>query len=172
MSNPKKPTQRPQKGRVRPANKPSASGETGPAPEVPSGCLDSKSQEVPNTGALPYLDLLLKCERHVIDAINDETKLKDEIVHFRSHLPGLLYRLWELQSEKLAITQYLLDSSAKVVEVCEAFPDLSATQSESSVTHGVYQDLAVLELHEEESLSELQKAINNLMNSFNPMTPD
>lgn len=176
MSNPKKPTQRPQKGRARPANKPSGSGETGPAPEVRSGCHDSSSQEEPNTGPLPYLDLLLECERHVIDAVNDKRKLKDAIVSFRSHLPGLLRRLWELQTEQQAIMDYLIDSSMDVMKVCEKSPGLPATYVANKVTHEVAREvflkLALLANHQRKDQSELEEVINSVMKGHYPMSPD
>jgi|GEM_PF-5136997 len=172
MSNPKKPTQRPQKGRVRPANKPSGSGETGPTPEVLSGCNDSSSQEEPTTSFFLHLDLLLKCEFHVLGAISDDPKLVDATIRFRAHLPGLLHRLWELQSEKLAITEYLHDSSAEVVRLCEEFPGLPATHSANEVARKVFRDFAELVEHQLKSLSELENAINSVVNGYYPMTPD
>ena len=121
---------------------------------------------------LLHLNLLLKCEFHVLGAISDDPKLVDATIRFRTHLPDLLHRLWELQSEKLAITQYLLDSSAKVIQVCEEFPGLLAKHSANVVAREVYQALSELVEHQLKSLSELENAINSVVNGYYPMTPD
>lgn len=172
MSNPKKPTQRPQKGRVRPANKPSGSGETGPAPEVRSGCDDRSDREEPKTDFLLHLDLLMKCQCHVIDAISDDPELVDAAVRLRCHFPGLLHRLWEMQSEKLGMTKYLLDSSVKAMQVCEAYPGLPEANSANELARQVFRDLEGLLEHQRKSVSELEKAINDVINGQYPMSPD
>lgn len=172
MAKSKKPAQRPQKGRVRPANKPSGSGETGPAPEVPSGCDDGSGWEEPKTDFLVLLDLLTKGQCHVIDAISDDPHLVDAAVRLRCHFPGLLHRLWEMQSEKLGMTKYLLDSSAKAMQVCETYLGLPEANSAYELARQVFRGLEELLEHQRKSVSELEKAINDVLNGHYPMTPD
>lgn len=172
MSNSHKPTRRPRNGRSRPENVPSGFGETGPYTEMQSGSSDASFWEELNMSYRLFIEMLMDCERRVIDAMSDDPNLTDELVRFKSLLPRHLVRLIELQGEKLAIAQRLVDSSARVWQLCKAVPSLSTTPYAIQVADEIHQKFGFLVEHHRKSLIVLEKALNSVANRDYPMNTD
>ncbi len=119
-----------------------------------------------------FIEMLMDCERRVIDAMSDDPNLTDELVRFKSLLPRHLVRLIELQGEKLAIAQRLVDSSARVWQLCKAVPSLSTTPYAIQVADEIHQKFGFLVEHHRKSLIVLEKALNSVANRDYPMNTD